>query len=81
MPKLKQPPQRKRKTNPKGEPPNDRAVVTPLTKRPSSEPVPLNFTVENEFRREFKVFAVTHDMNMVDLLKQSFELYKQQARV
>ena len=68
-PKYKNPP-------PKADPPK-----SVLTKDPSGKPVPLNFTVENEFRREFKMYAVQNDMPMVDLLKLSFETYKQQSQI
>lgn len=77
MPNIQKP---KAKRNPKGEPPKDNPAL-PLTKRPSNQPVPLNFTVENQFRREFKMYAVQNDMPMVDLLKLSFEALKQQTHV
>jgi len=78
MPNIKKP---KAKQNPKGDPPKETTIVKPLTKKPSGQPVPLNFTVENEFRREFKTFAAQQDMPMVELLKLSFEAYKHQAQV
>jgi len=71
--------------NPAQDPPKDLTKdpvgTKTLTKKPSGHPVPLNFTVENEFRREFKTFAVQNDLPMVELLKLSFETYKQQTQV
>ncbi len=44
----------------------------------NSDLVPLNFKVDAEFKRDLKSFAVGHDMSMVEVLKQAFELYKTQ---
>lgn len=53
-------------------------VVGNNTMKPEAgELVPLNFKTDPEFRKEFKSFAVMHDMSMVDLLKESFAFYKQ----
>jgi hypothetical protein len=37
---------------------------------------PLNFRVPARFHREFKLYAVQHGMSMVDLLQESFRLWK-----
>jgi len=37
---------------------------------------PMNFRVSAQFHREFKVYAVQHDMSMVELLQKSFQLMK-----
>lgn len=37
----------------------------------------LNFKVEDEFKRDFKMEATRRGMSMVDLLKEAFEIYKQ----
>ncbi len=71
----------KKKINPKGEPPQEAIVKETLTKNPSNKQVPLNFKVENEFRREFKGFANDRDMPMVKLLEICFENYKQQTQI
>lgn len=42
----------------------------------NSDRVPLNFKVDGEFKRDLKSFAAGHDMSMVDVLKEAFELYK-----
>ncbi|MCG7551597.1 hypothetical protein [Pseudoalteromonas sp. Of7M-16] len=69
----------------KGSPPRsseDSGVVGNNTEKPaSSELVPMNFKVESEFKRDFKTFAVGHDMTMVDVLRAAFELYKRQKGV
>jgi len=36
----------------------------------------LNFKVTTEFKKEFKGYAVSQGMTMVDLLKEGFELSK-----
>ena len=42
----------------------------------NGELIGLNFKIEPEFRREFKTYAAKRDISMVDLLKESFALYK-----
>lgn len=37
---------------------------------------PLNFRVPASFRREFKTFAARHDMKLNELLRRSFEAYR-----
>src|SRR5215472_8206238 len=38
---------------------------------------PLNFRVPAAFRREFKTFAARHDLKLNELLRRSFEAYRQ----
>lgn len=47
--------------------------------RPASSPEleTLNFKVASDFKREFKGYAVSQGLTMVDLLKEGFELSKQ----
>jgi len=40
----------------------------------------LNFKVTTEFKKEFKGYAVSQGMSMVDLLKEGFELTKRKRR-
>ena len=40
----------------------------------------LNFKVTTEFKKEFKGYAVSQSMTMVDLLKEGFELSKQKRK-
>ena len=37
----------------------------------------LNFKVKSQFKREFKVYAVSRGMTMVELLEVSYQLYKE----
>jgi len=43
---------------------------------PRAELTPLNFRVPPQFHREFKLYAVEHDMSMVQLLQEAFALVK-----
>ena len=38
---------------------------------------PLNFRVSATFRREFKTYAVAHDLKLNELLRRGFEAYRQ----
>ncbi|MGR6862650.1 hypothetical protein ACU5EH_25115 [Aliivibrio salmonicida] len=49
-----------------------------ITKAGNAELVPLNFKVDAEFKRDLKSFAAGHDMSMVNIMKEAFELYKKQ---
>lgn len=40
----------------------------------------LNFKVTTEFKREFKGYAVSQGVTMVELLKQGFELSKRERK-
>ncbi|MBF0372529.1 MAG: hypothetical protein HQL39_03835 [Alphaproteobacteria bacterium] len=44
----------------------------------AEELVPLNFRVPASLRREFKVYAATHDISGVEVLKRGFEALKKQ---
>jgi hypothetical protein len=37
----------------------------------------LNFKVKSQFKREFKGYAVSRGMTMVELLEASYQLYKE----
>jgi hypothetical protein len=43
---------------------------------PTTETETLNFKVTTDFKKEFKGYAVSQGMTMVDLLKEGFELSK-----
>ena len=73
------PPKQQTTSQTKGAPPPIDKPSQNLTKNPSNKPVSLNFYVENEFRREYKRFAVEHDISMNELLRRSFQLYKEQG--
>lgn len=40
----------------------------------------LNFKVTTEFKKEFKGYAVSQGMTMLDLLKEGFELSKRKRK-
>lgn len=40
----------------------------------------LNFKVSGEFKREFKGYAVSQGVSMVELLKEGFELTKKKRK-
>jgi len=44
------------------------------------DPETLNFKVTTEFKKEFKGYAVSQGMTMVDLLKEGFELSKRKRK-
>ena len=57
------------------------------TKRQRERPKPnalgtetLNFKVTGEFKREFKGYAVSQGVSMVELLREGFELSKRNRR-
>lgn len=68
------------KRSSKGAPPTANSpspVVGNNTSKPEAgEKVPLNFRVSPEMRRDFKAFAVEHDMQMVEVLEKAWETYK-----
>jgi hypothetical protein len=45
-------------------------------KKESGKPVDLNFKVKSEFKREFKTWAVTHDLSQKETLEKAFTLLK-----
>ena len=50
-------------------------------KRSNANPVSsLNFKVSPDFKKEFKGFAVSQGVSMVELLKEGFALVKKQRR-
>ena len=63
-------------TNNKGAAPSPIAVVHNLKKPQSGDLKPMNFKVDPEFHREFKAFAASHGISMVDLLREGFDLVK-----
>lgn len=57
---------------------NNNTVGNNTSKPGDSDLVPLNFKVESQFKRDLKSFAAGHDMSMVNVLKEAFELYRSQ---
>lgn len=60
----------------KGRPPELPDTVQNLDRPEGASLKPLNFKVSPEFHREIKTFAAVHDMSMVDVLREGFELIK-----
>lgn len=60
----------------KGAAPSPVAVVHNLKKPQSGDLKPLNFKVDPEFHREFKAYAASHGISMVELLREGFDLVK-----
>ncbi len=64
------------------------AISVPMPSSPAPGPAelgetggqPLNFRVPEAFRREFKVFAATHGLKLNELLRLSFEAYRDHRR-
>jgi CCR4-NOT transcriptional regulation complex NOT5 subunit len=48
-------------------------------KREAGAQVDLNFKVSSEFRREFKLWAASHDMKQKQVLEEAFRLLKQRT--
>lgn len=48
-----------------------------LEKTPPLETETLNFKVSAEFKREYKVYAASRDKTMIELLQESYQLYKE----
>ena len=49
----------------------------PVEAEPIPGLAPLNFRVSASFRREFKTFAAQNDLKLNELLRRSFEAYRQ----
>ncbi len=50
------------------------------TLSPPADAETLNFKVTSEFKKEFKGYAVSQGMTMVELLKEGFELSKRKRK-
>lgn len=62
----------------KGTPPGQNTAPTNNTnKAPSGEQVALNFKVDAEYRKDFKLFAGMHDLTQKELLEAAFQMYKE----
>lgn len=55
----------------------DESKITNLTKHPSDQLVTMNFKVTAELRRAYKKYALEKDKSMVEILKESFDLYRE----
>lgn len=59
-------------------PPQHRSKEKSLSSRVDTET--LNFKVTTAFKKEFKGYAVSQGMTMVELLKEGFELSKRKRK-
>ncbi|MBV5309589.1 hypothetical protein [Chromatium okenii] len=57
--------------------PSPVAVVDNLKQPQAGDLKPLNFKVDPAFHREFKTYAATHGISMLELLREGFDLVKQ----
>jgi hypothetical protein len=74
MAKIGPPPKR----STKGAPPVASAPKTANLERPEPGKLkPLNFKVPADFHREFKSYAATRAMSMLDVLREGFRLMKE----
>jgi hypothetical protein len=58
-------------------PPSLEETPQNLEKTPPQDTETLNFKVASEFKREYKVYAASRGMTMIDLLEQSYQIYKE----
>ena len=61
----------------KGRPPSVGDTARNLSRPEAGQLKPLNFKVPPEFHREFKTFAASHGLAMVDVLREGFEMLKE----
>lgn len=57
---------------------NDTVAVGNNLKKKGPGQEPLNFKVDSEFNRDYRVFAASHGMKLNELLYACFELYQMQ---
>lgn len=72
-----------RKTTSKGAPPASAAgssVETATNNPTSTDRVALNFSVSPEFRKEWNLLAVTHDLSGVELLRKAKEAFEEKKK-
>jgi hypothetical protein len=62
----------------RGAPSQRRSKERPAARTAEAET--LNFKVTTEFKREFKGYAVSQGVTMVELLKEGFELSKRERK-
>lgn len=62
----------------KGAPPDTDSTLDNLDKPERSALVPLNFKVPSAFRREFKIYAAEHELDMVQIFYEAFSALKRE---
>ena len=66
--------------NTKGEPPPQNRPSQNLTKPNPEKVAHLNFRVPAGFHQEFKTYAASHGVSMVDLLEHAFRHYNESTK-
>lgn len=56
----------------------DMSGMANTTRPQAGDLVPMNFKVAPELKQDIKLFAATHNMSMVDVIKEGFALLKAQ---
>lgn len=52
------------------------STMANTTRPQAGDLVPMNFKVAPELKQDIKLFAATHNMSMVDVIKEGFALLK-----
>lgn len=60
----------------KGEPPKPSETRSNLVKPPAGKKVPLQLKISPELRRDFHVYAASHDLGANELFEQVWDFYK-----
>jgi len=68
---------KKKRSKGKGTPPGSEKIVGNTESPDPTSMQPLNFRVPVEFHREFKAYAAVRGMKMTELLRKSFDAYKE----
>lgn len=66
-----------KKKLPRTPPPMSEAKTSNLVKEPANSLVGLNLSVTPEFRKTYKTFAVDSDMSMAELIRVTFDFYRE----
>jgi len=61
----------------KGTPPPPVATNNNLVKPPSGKTVPLQVNIDPEVKRDYRVYAAEHDIDMSDLFTTMWRYYKE----
>lgn len=71
------PPKKRKGAPPKAEQP----LKNNLEKPAADELIGLHFKVPPEFRQQYRIYAAEKNMSLVEVLKQSFDVYREQNPV
>jgi hypothetical protein len=71
------PKKQKRHTKTELPPIKNEVKIKNLEKKSPADLEPLAFKVDPEFKKAYKIYATEHGKKMVDILKESFELYRE----